>query len=229
MTYDLEDSVTASMKPAARTAVQEHLNSLSRQDTSIGEIAVRINAVTTPHAVEDIQAIASLPNLDTIVVPKVNSAADLALVEDVIRQAAPHRSTGAESQPIKLLALVESARAVMDLRAICGATPNLRGLIFAAEDFALDLSLRRSARMEEMAYARSAIVTAARAFGLESAIDAVCTSFRTNGRLKKECRNGRSYGFNGKRESQQTNPSLPWVATLLFGVCLAFDTRAQYS
>jgi citrate lyase subunit beta-like protein len=195
------------MKPAARTALQEHLSALSRQPAtatppSIGEIAVRINAVTTAHAAEDIRAVAALPNLNTIVIPKVNSAADLILAEAMIRHAAPHRSEPG-GQPIKLLALIESARAVMDLRAICAATPNLKGLIFGAEDFAQDLSLQRSADMHEMLYARSAIVTAARAFGLESAIDVVCTRFKgdeARKQLKAESRNGRSFGFNGKRE-----------------------------
>ncbi|AEO54281.1 hypothetical protein MYCTH_2296691 [Thermothelomyces thermophilus ATCC 42464] len=227
VTYDLEDSVTPSMKAKARTALQTHLRSLSsKQATSIGEIAVRINAVSTPHAIADIRAVASLPNLDAIVVPKVSGAADLALVEDVIRQTAPQRAgttttttdnpdpdhnsdssnnsnnSNTKNRPIAVLALIESAKAVVDLREICTATPNLRGLIFAAEDFALDLSLRRTPHMHEMAYARSAIVTAARAFGLESAIDAVCTSLRGPGaqeQLAFECENGRGFGFTGKQ------------------------------
>ncbi|KAL2142600.1 hypothetical protein VTI28DRAFT_991 [Corynascus sepedonium] len=208
VTYDLEDSVTPSMKPTARTALQNHLASLSkRHATSIGEIAVRINAVSTPHAIADIQAVAAVPSLDTIVVPKVNSAADLTLVEDVIRQTAPHRTVTAttnnnDHRPITILALIESAKAIIDLREICTATPNLKGLIFAAEDFALDLSLRRTPHMHEMAYARSALVTAARAFGLESAIDAVCTSLRgprAEEQLKFECENGRGFGFTGKQ------------------------------
>ncbi|KAH6636693.1 Pyruvate/Phosphoenolpyruvate kinase-like domain-containing protein [Chaetomium tenue] len=206
-TYDLEDSVTPSHKPAARTALREHLTNLRKAETSLGEIAVRINGVSTAHAVEDIQAVAALPSLDTIVVPKVNSAADLLLVEDVIRQAAPERAAaagdgGGEQRPIKLLALIESARAIMDLREICGATGSLRGLIFAAEDFALDASLQRTAGMAEMAYARSAIVTAARAFGLESVIDAVCTQLsgvRPVEQLVAECNLARSFGFNGKQ------------------------------
>ncbi|KAL2159152.1 hypothetical protein VTH06DRAFT_2584 [Thermothelomyces fergusii] len=222
VTYDLEDSVTPSMKPAARAALRAHLAALSRPaaSSSIGEVAVRINAVSTPHAVADIQAVASLPSVDAIVVPKVSGAADLALVEDVIRQTAPHRVATAANhhnnsdsshndsshrhhhRPIAILALIESARAVMDLREICTAAAGLRGLVFAAEDFALDLGLRRTARMHEIAYARSAVVTAARAFGLESALDSVCTALRGPGsreQLAFECENGREFGFTGKQ------------------------------
>ncbi|SPQ19011.1 5790043d-1b99-4df6-ab83-f0cf5b9ed2f4 [Thermothielavioides terrestris] len=183
VTYDLEDSVTASMKDAARAALQAHLAALAdnkkkqeNRPASIGEIAVRINGASTRHAEADIRAVAALASVDALVVPKVNSPADLAFVEDAVASAGPR------TRPLKLLALVESARAVMDLRDICGASSRrgggaggggggLAGLIFAAEDFALDLSLRRTPGLAEFLYARSAVVTAARAFGLESAID----------------------------------------------------------
>jgi citrate lyase subunit beta-like protein len=199
LTYDLEDSVTPSMKVSARKALRDHLRALPNQQHQAGEIAVRINAVSTPHAVGDLKAVASLPSVDTIVVPKVNSASDLLLVDDVIREA-----RGQDARPLNLLALIESAKAVMDLRSICTASSHLKGLIFAAEDFALDLSVERTASLSEFLYARSAIVTAARAFRLESTIDLVCTSFRgTDGEkcLEAECLNGRGLGFNGKRRS----------------------------
>lgn len=104
----------------------------------------------------------------------------------------------------------------MDLSAICAATPYLSGLIFAAEDFALDLSLTRTPSLQEFLYARSAIVTAARAANLPSAIDLVCTSFRGDEgirRLEQECENGKSMGFNGK---QCIHPSQVEVAQRLF-------------
>lgn len=186
---------------------------------------MRVNAVSTPYIVGDLLALAPLPGVSIIVVPKVSSAADLLFVSDVLRRAAPSRyEPNPESspnpdpelapssstppppepgKPIKLLALIESARAVMDLASICQATPELEGLIFAAEDFALDLSLTRTAGLSEFLYARSAIVTAARAFELPSVIDLVCTSYRGGDgleRLREECRSGKGMGFNGKRK-----------------------------
>lgn len=90
----------------------------------------------------------------------------------------------------------------MNLPAICSASPFLSGLIFAAEDFALDLSLTRTPALTEFLYARSAIATAARAFNLPSTIDLVCTKFRGEAGLKaleEECVQGRGLGFNGKQ------------------------------
>ncbi|KAK4233589.1 Pyruvate/Phosphoenolpyruvate kinase-like domain-containing protein [Achaetomium macrosporum] len=211
LTYDLEDSVTPSMKVSSREALRGHLTSLPNKQHHAGEIAVRINAVSTPHAVDDLKAVASLPCVDTIVVPKVNSGSDLQLVEDVIREARAR-----DQRPLNLLALIESAKAVMDLRSICTASPQLKGLIFAAEDFALDLSLERTPGLSEFLYARSAIVTAARAFGLESTIDLVCTAFRGSEgqqRLETECLNGRGLGFTGK---QCIHPSQVSIAQRIF-------------
>ncbi|KAI1435290.1 Pyruvate/Phosphoenolpyruvate kinase-like domain-containing protein [Xylaria sp. CBS 124048] len=202
VTYDLEDSVTPSAKPSARTALREHLTSLSARPSTIGELAVRINAVSTPFALDDLTALAPQSIVDAVVVPKVNSASDLTFVTDALRHLAPSRHAPDAKNPIKLIALIESARAVMDLHAICSASPYLSGLIFAAEDFALDMSLTRTPSLSEFLYARSAIATAARAAELPSTIDLVCTSYKGEAglvRLEEECRGGKAMGFNGKQ------------------------------
>jgi citrate lyase subunit beta-like protein len=213
ITYDLEDSVTAQQKPAARSALRDHLSDLSKRPASISELAVRINAMSTPHAEEDLKTLAALPNIDAIVIPKVNSPNDLHTATEIIR----HVSPPSRQIPLKLVALIESARAVMDIREICSASPHLDGLIFAAEDFALDMSLTRTPSLREFHYARSAVATAARAFGLPSAIDLVCTSFRGEEgtrRLEEECRDGRGMGFNGK---QCIHPSQVEVVQRVYG------------
>lgn len=90
----------------------------------------------------------------------------------------------------------------MDLSAICKASPYLSGLIFAAEDFALDLSIIRTPDLKEFLYARSAIATAARAHNLPSTIDLVTTAFRgAEGlqSLREESEGGKKMGYNGKQ------------------------------
>ncbi|OAA73109.1 Citrate lyase, beta subunit [Cordyceps fumosorosea ARSEF 2679] len=198
ITYDLEDSVTPSAKPSARAHLRAHLSSLPSRPSTTRELAVRVNAVSTGLALADLSALAPLPAVDAVVVPKVDSPSDLLFVTDLLRHlCAPDRP------PVKVLALIESAKAVVDLPAICRAAPDhLSGLIFAAEDFALDLSITRTPSLSEFLYARSAVVTAARAAGLPSAIDLVCTRFRgEEGKraLEEECVGGRGMGFNGKQ------------------------------
>lgn len=202
VTYDLEDSVTPSLKGTARDQLRSHISSLNSRPSGISELAVRINAVSTPYALEDLTSLAPLSHVDAVVVPKVNSAADLAFVTDVFRHVAPERHGSNAENPIKIIALIESARAIMNLPEIIKASPYLSGFIFAAEDFALDLSLTRTPSLSEFLYARSAIVTAARAAELPSAIDLVCTAFRGEEgikRLEEECAGGKAMGFNGKQ------------------------------
>ncbi|GAB0139060.1 hypothetical protein EsDP_00007276 [Epichloe bromicola] len=202
VTYDLEDSVTPALKESARQQLKQHISSLKSRPSSVSELAVRVNAVSTPYALHDLTALSAEPGVDAVVVPKVESAADLTFVTDLLRHAAPERHAHDSNNPIKIIALIESARAVVDLASICRASPFLSGLIFAAEDFALDLSITRTPSLTEFLYARSAVVTAARAAGLPSAIDLVCTSYRGEEgleRLREECAGGRSMGFNGKQ------------------------------
>lgn len=159
------------------------------------------------------------PHLDTMVVPKVNSASDLHWVTDFLEHHRPPRESNPPSpghHPIKILALVESAKALSDLNSICRASPLLSGLVFAAEDFAFDLSLTRTPSLTEFLYARSAIVTAARAHDLPYTIDLVCTSFKgVEGRraMEEECLGGKRLGFNGK---QGIHPSQVDVAQRAF-------------
>jgi citrate lyase subunit beta-like protein len=214
VSYDLEDSVAPAQKPAARENILAFLS--QPRPPHISELSVRINAVSSGLALADLTAVLHAPNLDALVVPKVNRASDLHFVTDVLRHALPARHSASSPNPLKIIALVESAESVMNLSEICKSSPYLSGLIFAAEDFALDLSLTRTPSLAEFLYARSAIATAARAHDLPSTIDLVCTSFRGPEGLRvleEECLQGKSLGFNGK---QCIHPSQVEVAQRAF-------------
>ena len=134
----------------------------------------------------------------------MNSRSDLQWAADCVNHNRTYKGSG-ESHPrqIKILALIESAKAIANLREICEtATSQLEGLIFAAEDFALDLSLTRTPSLMEFLYARSAIATACRAYELPSTIDLVCTSLKGDAghkTMEEECLGGKGLGFNGKQ------------------------------
>jgi len=126
------------------------------------------------------------------------------------------KSTSPRNPP-SIIALIESARALTDINTICRASPHLSGLIFAAEDFALDLSITRTPDLTEFLFARSAIVTAARAHKLPSAIDLVCTHYKGERglqTLEQECKAGRNLGFNGK---QCIHPSQVEIVQRVYG------------
>jgi citrate lyase subunit beta-like protein len=172
---------------------------------NVKERAVRINSVGSGLALADLTEVLKSPNLTTLVVPKVESASDVSFVRDVIEhtRAKQAEEEGKKPEPITVIGLIESARAIMDLKEICTAAPGLlSGLTFAAEDFALDLSLTRTPSLKEFLYARAAIVTAARAYELPTAMDLVATAYRSEAdqeRLVEECEDGKRMGFNGKQ------------------------------
>ncbi len=228
--YDLEDSVAAHKKHEARLTLSAFLSpdaapspssSCAFQNTKIKpEIAVRINPPSTPHALADLTELLKhgADNIDAIVVPKVDSTADLQFVTDVLRQLLPDRhpsspsSSAGRKSPIKILALIESARSITNLREICTASPYLDGLIFAAEDFSLSLSLTRTPSLTEMLFARQSLVTYANAYSLPSIVDLVHVGFskhpvgskendndQATVSLLNECQGGREMGFNGKQ------------------------------
>lgn len=211
--YDLEDSVSPNKKQEARIDLVRFLN--DDRPENIREIAVRINSVDSGYALDDLTAIVKTRNLDAIAVPKVQNASDMHFVTDLLQHLDPQRhpmdtSTSAANsdrgtdtrRPIKLLALIESALGLHNLSQICTATPYISALVFAAEDFCLDLNITRSPGLPELLYARSQIVATARAFGIESIIDLVCTSFKGEDGQKalgEECDAGRNLGFTGKQ------------------------------
>lgn len=206
LAYDLEDSVTPSNKANARTLVRKAIDAPTPEN--VKERAVRINSVGSGLALADLTEVLKSPNLTTLVVPKVESASDVTFIRDVITHTQSQLSSSSSSssrppQPITIIGLIESARAIMDLSSICSASPGLlSGLTFAAEDFALDLSLTRTPSLTEFLYARSAIVTAARAYDLPTTMDLVATAYRTEAdqaTLVEECEDGKRMGFNGKQ------------------------------
>ncbi|KAF8477130.1 citrate lyase subunit beta-like protein [Kalaharituber pfeilii] len=192
VTYDLEDSVIPSFKGAARENIKQLLQ--RPRASGIREQAVRINAIKTGLAEDDLNSVLQSTHVDAIVIPKVETASDITFVDDALTYHS-HSST-------KIMALIESARALLNIREICTASPTrLSGLIFAAEDFAFDVGLERTPSLLEMIYARQTIVTAAVAHKL-CAIDLVCTEHQDTieeGPLARECKDGVRMGFTGKQ------------------------------
>ncbi|KAI1651814.1 beta subunit of citrate lyase [Daldinia loculata] len=199
--YDLEDSVPPAAKSEARDALEQHLRGLPERPSSISEIAIRVNPAGSSFLQKDLKLAASSPLVNTVVVPKVTTIGDLRNVSHILKNLENNQYKETRAKPMRLIALIESARAIMNLSSICRG-PRLDGIIFGAEDFALDLSLTRTPDLTEFLYARSAIVTAARFENIPSVIDLAYTSYKGEdglAGLEQECRGGKALGFNGKQ------------------------------
>ena len=188
---DLEDGVALNRKTEARQTVASALQTL---DFGERERIVRINALETGLVAGEIAATAP-GRPDAYLAPKVEDASDLHALDRMLSQA--EETNGLPRNHFRVLAMIETALGVMNLRAICRATPRLDALIFGAEDLAASIGAIRTNAGWEVFYARSAIVTAAGAYGLQ-AIDCVNVNFSDAEGFAEECSFGRQLGYVGK-------------------------------
>lgn len=189
---DLEDGVALNSKGQARAMVAEALRTL---DFGQAERLLRINAPGSGLEVDDLAAV--LPaRPDGVVVPKVTEAGQLRWVSAQL--AAAERAQGWAQGSIRLMAIVETARGVVNLAEIAAADPRLEVLIFGAEDLAGDVGAVRTREGWEVFYARSAVVTTAAAFDLQ-AVDMVYVDFHDLEGLRQEALQGAQMGFAGKQ------------------------------
>jgi citrate lyase subunit beta / citryl-CoA lyase len=162
---DLEDAVATAEKKGARSAVIAALGQTRRP-----LLYVRVNAADTEFCYSDLAAIVR-PGLDGIILPKVESAADLATIDWLLAQF--EREHGLPLRAIDLIPIIETARGLSQVDAILAASTRVRCVAFGAGDFTLDVNIAWSRGEAELAYARAKIVTASRAARIEAPLDTV--------------------------------------------------------
>ncbi len=189
---DLEDGVATNRKAEARDSILEALHTL---DFGRTERLARINPVGSGLEQADLKAVlAGRP--DGIVIPKVKSSEQVRWVSAQI--ALTEKGNNWPAGAICLIAIIESAPAIINLAQIAPADDRLQALVFGAEDLAGDIGMVRTPAGWEVFYARSAVVTHAAAFDLQ-AIDMVYVNFKDPEGLKREALQGAQMGFAGKQ------------------------------
>ncbi len=187
---DLEDSVAPPDKYAARLLVKHALATL---DFGASERIVRINPMSTPFGAADLEEIVPAAP-DTLLIPKCETARDVVAVEEVV--AALEKKFGIQ-QPLLFMPLIESAKGVMHALEVATASPRTIALCFGAEDFTADLGVERTVDGREHFVARSLIVLAAKAAGIQ-AIDTVFSDVQDMDGLVASAREAMAMGFDGK-------------------------------
>jgi len=187
---DLEDACAVSEKAASRAPVVEAMRA---KGASLGY--VRVNPLSTPFAHGDIVAIVQ-PGLDGIVLPKVESASDVAIAGWLIAQL--ERDRGLAAGSVDLLPIVESAAGVANLREILRASPRVKRVAFGAADFTNDLGLAWTRDELELLAHRGEIVLQSRAAGLEPPIDTVWADVKDAEGFAASAARARALGFQGK-------------------------------
>lgn len=191
---DLEDAVAESAKPAARELAVATLKGPRRQ-----QLWVRINPLATPHAAADLAAVTGAAP-DGIVIPKPDSAADLAALD--LQLSALEAGAGLPQGGIRVMPVAtETPASVFGLGSYTAATPRLAALTWGAEDLpaAVGASVNR---MPDGSYTdlcrivRSLTIAAAANAGVP-AIETVYPAFRDLEGLRAYAAQGRREGFTG--------------------------------
>jgi citrate lyase subunit beta/citryl-CoA lyase len=189
---DLEDAVADAEKTAARGLVRAALDGY---ETDVSAW-VRVNGEQTGRLADDVGGVAGV-RLAGIMVPKVEDPETLPRVDALL--ADREEALGMEPGSVALLAIVETARGLVRVDEIAAAAPaRLLTLVFGLGDFSVDIGVDVSSDGDELLYARSRIVVAARAADVEPPVDGPYLDIHDAEGLEADCRRSRSLGFQGR-------------------------------
>jgi malyl-CoA/(S)-citramalyl-CoA lyase len=213
---DLEDAVPLDEKDKARERV---IAAVRQLDFGRKAVSVRINAPDTPFMYRDLIAVAERagPRLDLIMVPKINCAADVHMLDVLLGQI--EAATGRQGR-IGLELQIETAQGLQNVDAIAAASPRVESLHFGPGDFAASVGARTTsiggfapdygvlaepgARGERAFhpadpwhYVLAKIVVAARAAGVRP-VDGPYADFNDPQGLTASARRAAALGFEGK-------------------------------
>ena len=188
---DLEDAVAENQKDAARFSLYHALKSVDYGDT---EVLVRMNGLETPHWQEDIR-VSVAAGADGVRIAKCESAADVRLVEEHVHAA--EEEFGVETGRTLLMAALESPKGILNAAEICTASERMLGVAISGGDFRTSMHVRPVPGGIEINTARSLMLLAARAAGIQC-FDTVFTALDDEEGFRAEVRLDHEMGFDGK-------------------------------
>ena len=185
---DLEDAVAPEAKADARAALIEQA---CAGGFGHRRLIARINALSTPWGGDDLAALAAAP-IDALLVPKVDSEADIAALSEAMD------ATGYAAH-VPLWVMIETPRAVLAIERIAAmaATTRLAGFVLGLNDLAKDTGMVQAPGRAVFLPVLVQVVLAARANGL-ILLDGVCNAIDDPARIESECSQARDLGFDGK-------------------------------
>jgi len=201
---DLEDAIAASEKVKSRAVVAHAFNNL---DWGRKPKTYRINALDTPYFYRDLIDVieASAGLVDLVIVPKVNRAEDVYVVETLLAAIeGAHRI----ARPIGLQVQIETAQGLLNCERIATASARIESIVFGPGDFAASIRMPVASIGAPDAWdadypghryhdAMSRILVSGRAAGIR-VIDGPYGDFLDRDGLAASCRRARALGFDGK-------------------------------
>jgi citrate lyase subunit beta/citryl-CoA lyase len=184
--FDLEDAVAPSGKDAARAAVAAALRAGGYAPR---ELILRVNPLATPWGDADLAVAASLP-IDAVLLPKVESAAQVRLTIDQLD------AHGAPSD-LALWCMIETPLGVLTATQIAGASPRLGALVLGTSDLTKDLHATEAIDRWPLLTSLGLVLLAGRAYR-RAVLDGVHLDLDDAEGFEASCRQGREFGFDGK-------------------------------
>ncbi len=183
---DLEDAVAPDSKELARKQVCE---AVAAGGFGMRETIIRVNALSTRWGYEDI-AMASKSGADALLLPKVESADAIRHMEAIMR------ANGAPKS-MKIWAMMETPRSVLESQRIAESTPRMECLVMGTSDLAKELDCAHTHERLPFMVSLGLCLLAARAAGL-TILDGVYLDLNDEAGFEFACRQGQELGFDGK-------------------------------
>jgi citrate lyase subunit beta/citryl-CoA lyase len=199
---DLEDSVAPKEKEAARAKVVNAIRTLEWDERVL---CVRVNAWDTRWTYGDVVEVVGNAGerLDEVMLPKVRRASDVVALDLLLSQV--EANAGLPEGHIGIEAQIETAEGLINVEAICAASPRLESIVFGPADFAASIGMPVTTIDETIhhgpstpfSYVFAKILMAGRANGLH-VIDGPFLKVRDLDALRFAASISASYGFDGK-------------------------------
>jgi citrate lyase subunit beta/citryl-CoA lyase len=183
---DLEDAVAPDAKPAAREAA---CAAAASGDYGRRTLTIRVNGIGTEWHEADLAA-AAAAGPDAVVVPKVNSAAEVGRLVDALEK-------GGAPDHTNLWAMIETPVAILDVLSIARASERLTCLVMGTNDLVKELYAEHVPGREPILPSLHIALLAARAAGV-AILDGVYNEVKNEAGYLAECEQGRQMGFDGK-------------------------------
>ena len=180
--YDLEDSVAASAKEAARQFVVDIINSEVNKNK---EQVIRINSINSELGKEDLKILDHC-NPDAILIPKVNSADDVVQCEKLIN-----------NKNIKIWVMMETALAIVNAYEIAQASKSLKCFVMGTNDLSTELGIEEDLKRTALQTSFEKCMMASKAYKI-SILDGVFNDFNDSSGFEQECTYSHGLGFDGK-------------------------------
>jgi citrate lyase subunit beta / citryl-CoA lyase len=199
---DLEDAVAPLEKETSRRRVVE---AIREQDWGHAVMCVRVNAWDTQWTYADLVEVVGSAGerLDEIMVPKVQSAAEIVATDLLLTQI--EKVHGLPVGHVGIEAQIETARGLLAVEEICSASPRLEAVVLGPVDMSASMGMPSMAGGLEVTeypgdyfhYIYVKILMAGRANDLQ-VVDGPYTKVRDQDGLRRYAERAKALGFDGK-------------------------------